>query len=118
MTTSRPILSRGANREIGYVDGNEAFDLSGKLSCRYDENTGNLCDLKTGKIVGHVSLDGKFIGASWIANELFPTLADNFAPLSNPSEESARPEPTEDTDSLDAHAERALRMVRIALGER
>ena len=57
---------------IGYVKGCKAFDLFGHERCRYDELSGNLCDLTSGKVVGHVSLEGKFVGLSWRADELFP----------------------------------------------
>jgi hypothetical protein len=33
--------------------------------------TGNLCDSNSEKVIGHVSLDGTFVGASWLSDELF-----------------------------------------------
>ena len=57
--------------QLGYIEGKLAFDLSDRQRCSYAEATGNLCDLNTGKIVGHVSLDGTFVGASWVSDELF-----------------------------------------------
>jgi hypothetical protein len=57
--------------QLGYIEGNVAFDLSGKERCRYDGSSGNLCDLKSGNIVGYVSLVGTFVGASWVSDELF-----------------------------------------------
>ena len=53
--------------QIGYVEGNEAFDLSGTMRCNYDPVSGNLLNAQTGKVVGHVSLKGVFVGASWIS---------------------------------------------------
>jgi hypothetical protein len=72
MAERRPIfVNKGSLPQIGYVEDNEAFDLSGSRRCIYHAETGNLCDFDTGKIVGHVSLQGFFLGASWIADELF-----------------------------------------------
>jgi hypothetical protein len=62
---------KGTRAQIGYVEANEAFDLSGRIRCNYNAETGNLHDTNSGRIVGHVSLDGKFVGASWLAQELF-----------------------------------------------
>jgi hypothetical protein len=72
MAERKPIfVNKGSLTQIGYIEDNEAFDLSGTRRCIYHVETGNLCDFDTGKIVGHVSLQGFFLGASWIADELF-----------------------------------------------
>jgi hypothetical protein len=55
----------GDGDRIGYIEGAEAFNLSGQRRCRYDERTGNLRDLGNGEIVGPVSLEGRFVGLSW-----------------------------------------------------
>src|SRR3984957_2145007 len=65
-----PIFGKGST-QIGYIAGGEAFDLSGRKRCNYSKETGNLFD-DSRKTVGHISLAGKFIGASWIADEFFP----------------------------------------------
>ena len=79
MGERRSIFSaRGDGERIGYTEGIEAFDLSGQRCCRYDEQTGNLCDLGNGKIVGHVSLKGRFVGLSRQADELFPRFYGNI----------------------------------------
>jgi hypothetical protein len=91
----------------------------GNRRCKYNRYTGNLFDTTNGKVIGHVSLEGKFVGASWIADKLFPKF-DNApaelrgideAPsqvLSKPSEvttltespeEPSTPHPTEVLDS-------------------
>ena len=76
LTTKRPIFaSKDPTKKIDYLDGGSAYDLSDRLRCNYSEDTGNLSDPATAKIVGHVSLDGKFIGLSWLAAELFPAPA-------------------------------------------
>jgi len=63
LTERRPIFaSRDTSQTIGYFDSEGAYDLSGRLRCRYSEVTGNLSDPETGKIVGHLSLEGKFVG--------------------------------------------------------
>jgi hypothetical protein len=67
-----PIFGRGGF-QIGYIEGDEAFDRSSRKRCRFDSSTGNLFD-QSGKIVGHVSLTGKLVGSSWLANELFTPL--------------------------------------------
>ena len=72
MAERRPIfVNKGSLPQIGYIEDNEAFDLSGKRRCSYNAESGNLCDFDTEKLVGHVSLAGFFVGASWIADELF-----------------------------------------------
>ena len=72
MAERRPIFDpKGARRQIGYIEANEAFDLSGGKRCNYDAETGNLHDSNSCRIVGHVSLHGNFVGASWLAEELF-----------------------------------------------
>jgi hypothetical protein len=42
----------------------------GENVVKYARVTGNLSDLNDEKIVGHVSLDGTFVGLSWISDEL------------------------------------------------
>jgi len=56
--------------QLGYIEGDAAFDFNGTRRCNYAGATGNLCDLKNGNVVGHVSLDGIFVGAYWISHEL------------------------------------------------
>jgi len=65
--------------QLGYIEGDSAFDFNGTQRCSYAGATGNLCDLKTGNVVGHVSLDGTFVGASWVSDELFGKPSDNAA---------------------------------------
>jgi hypothetical protein len=57
--------------QIGYIEADRAFDLTGRERCKYARATGNLSDFNDEKIVGHVSLDGTFVGFSWICDELF-----------------------------------------------
>ena len=72
MAKHNPIFStKGGHHQIGYIEGNEAFDLFGEKRCHYSAATGNLCDLNSGKIIGHVTLQGKFVGLSWIAVQPF-----------------------------------------------
>jgi hypothetical protein len=93
MAERRPIFDpKGARPQIGCVEGNEAFDLSGRKRCNYDAATGNLHDANTSRIVGHVSLDGNFVGATWLAEELFgqregrkPDADPNIAEMPDPS---------------------------------
>jgi hypothetical protein len=72
MAERRPIfVNKGSLSPIAYIEGNEAFDLSGRRRCIYNAETGNLYEFDTEKIIGHVSLQGIFVGTSWIAAELF-----------------------------------------------
>ena len=78
MSERSPIFSAKLEGEpIGYVEGSKAFDKFGHLRCCYDALSGNLSDLGNGKIVGHVSLEGKFVGLSWQADKLFPKFDSN-----------------------------------------
>jgi len=67
-----PILGRDGT-PIGYVEGGEAFDLSGRKRCNYSKETGNLFD-DNNKTIGHVSLAGRFIGIFSAADKLFPKI--------------------------------------------
>jgi hypothetical protein len=72
MATHDPIFSaKVGGKQIGYIQGNEAFDLSGEKRGNYSPQTGNLRDPHSGKIVGHVTLRGRLIGPSWIVDEFF-----------------------------------------------
>ena len=70
--------ARGDGEPIGYIEGAEAFNVSGQRRCRYDGQTGNLRDLHNGEIVGHVSLEGRFVGLSWRADKLFRQFDDDI----------------------------------------
>jgi hypothetical protein len=68
-----PIRSaRQDNRIFGFIESNKAFDLLGRPCADYDPNTGLLCDLRDGSVVGYVTLNGKFLGSSQVAQKLFP----------------------------------------------
>ena len=131
MAERNPIFNAKAdNQIIGYVEDTEVFDLMGNKRCHYNPNTGNLVELDSGRIIGHVSLAGYFIGASWIADQLFaerierdPTELDAAAsPVpTNSLDESAADARTdfanEATEApLSSDVERALEMIRITLG--
>jgi hypothetical protein len=117
LTARRRIYaSRDISQTIGYFDGEGAYDLSGRLRCRYNEVTGNLSDLQTGKIVGHLSLEGKFVGLSWLAAELFPSPTIDLVRVASSSDQRAEAD-KEHSDSFDADIERALEMVRATLGQ-
>ena len=95
MTQRIPIFrARGDEHQLGYIEGNEAFDLSGKRRCNYNAETGNLLEFNSEKIIGYVSLEGKVVGVSWIIDELFlnpdrsemPLTAERSGILSNEME--------------------------------
>jgi hypothetical protein len=69
--SDRSLIFNAKGAQIGYVEGSRAFDLRGRERCNYARATGNLTDLNGEKIVGYVSLDGTFVGLSWISVELF-----------------------------------------------
>jgi hypothetical protein len=72
MIERRPICSAQATgQQIGYIDGDEAFDLFDRPCAIYESNTGLLRNPKNNAVMGYVSLADIFVGASWMAEELF-----------------------------------------------
>ena len=69
--SDRSLIFNAKGAQIGYIEGERAFDLTGRERCKYARATGNLSELNGEKIVGYVSLDGTFAGLSWISDELF-----------------------------------------------
>jgi hypothetical protein len=67
----RRLIYNSKGVQLGYIEASAAFDLSGKERCSYTGATGNLSDSNSGKIIGHISLDGTFVGVSWISDQLF-----------------------------------------------
>ena len=67
----RRLIFNAKGFQLGYLEGDAAFDLSGRRRCSYTGATGNLGDFDSGKILGHISLDGTFVGASWLSDDLF-----------------------------------------------
>jgi hypothetical protein len=78
MKERRPITSvKRAGQRIGYIEGDQAFDLFARPCASYDDGTGLLRNLNTQVIVGYVSLKGSFVGSSLVAEELFPAPSRN-----------------------------------------
>jgi hypothetical protein len=78
MRERRPISSiKQAGQTIGYIEGDQAFDLFARPCASYDEATGRLRNSNTQMIVGYVSLKGSFVGSSFVAEELFPASSQN-----------------------------------------
>jgi hypothetical protein len=69
--SDRSLIFNAKRAQIGYIEADRAFDLTGRERCKYIRATGNLSDLNGEKVVGRVSLDGTFVGLSWISEELF-----------------------------------------------
>jgi len=69
--SDRSLIFNAKGVQIGYIEADRAFDLTGRERCTHARATGNLSELHSEKIVGHVSLDGTFAGLSWISEELF-----------------------------------------------
>jgi len=90
MVERSPIYSaKHRSLKIGYIEGGEAFDLSGNKRCNYNPKTGNLLEFDSEKVIGHVSLANFFVGSSWIADELFPQFDTNESPLTPASKVAA-----------------------------
>jgi hypothetical protein len=69
--SDRSLIFNAKGAQLGYIEADRAFDLSGRERCKYARATGNLSELNSEKIVGYVSLDRTFVGLSWISDELF-----------------------------------------------
>jgi hypothetical protein len=69
--SDRGLIFNAKGAQIGYIEADRAFDLTGRERCKYARATGNLFELNGEKIIGHVSLDGTFVGLTWISDELF-----------------------------------------------
>ena len=97
MRERRPISStKHAGQKIGYIEGDQAFDLFARPCASYDHATGLLHNLNTQMIVGYVSLKGNFVGSSFVAEELFAaSLQSGGEPLDDTFLSSER-EPLDD----------------------
>jgi hypothetical protein len=67
----RSLIFNAKGFQIGYIEDDRAFDLAGRERCKYARATSTLTDLNGTKIVGYISLDGTFVGLSWISDHLF-----------------------------------------------
>jgi hypothetical protein len=121
MADRTPIFSTKGGIQIGYIEDDGAFDLSGKRRCNYNAETGNLSDPTTEKIVGYVSIGNNFVVPSRTASELFGQPGDSEGPTPSLTGEGEhadvyatkgnRPALGEPTD---AFLERAMGMIRGA----
>jgi hypothetical protein len=55
--SNRSLIFNAKGVQIGYIEADRAFDLTGKERCKYARATGNLSELDSEKTIGHVSLD-------------------------------------------------------------
>jgi hypothetical protein len=53
--SDRILIFNAKGAQIGYIEADRAFDLTGRERCKYVRATGNLSDLNGEKVVGHVS---------------------------------------------------------------
>ena len=67
----RRLIYNAKGVQLGYLEGDVAFDLSGRQRCNYNGASGNLFDSSSERAIGHISLDGTFVGPSWISDDLF-----------------------------------------------
>jgi hypothetical protein len=80
--SDRNLIFNAKGAQIGYIEGERAFDLTGRERCNYTPATGNLSELHGKKIVGHISLDGIFVGLAWISDQLFGVSSGEVYPNS------------------------------------
>jgi hypothetical protein len=67
-----PIFSgKNIEQEIGYIEGDRAFDLFDRPRATYDGDTRLLRNPNTQAIVGYITLKSTFVGSSRIAEKLF-----------------------------------------------
>ncbi len=116
------IFSARDGERIGYIEGGQAYSLSGQRRCRYDGQTGNLCDRGNGEIVGHVSLEGRFVGESWRADKLFrqfddPAVLHEKGPPNGTGEQAAGQPGRAEGESLKSSDGPALRQVLAVASE-
>jgi hypothetical protein len=72
MSGRSPIYSaQAARRQIGYIEGDKAFDLCGRPCAIYEGDSGLLRSPKHDAVVGYVSLANIFVGPSRMVEELF-----------------------------------------------
>jgi hypothetical protein len=130
--SDRSLIFNAKGAQIGYIEGSRAFDLRGRERCNYARTTGNLTDLTGEKIVGYISLDGTFVGLSWISDELFgkPSgeahsnralakkrqKAADEVPLPDPEPTVSGQNSTKASSAPDELVDRAIGMIRTALG--
>jgi hypothetical protein len=111
--SDRSLIFNAKGAQIGYIEADRAFDLTGRERCKYARATGNLAELNSEKIVGYVSLDGTFVGLSWISDDLFGkpsgevhpgrTVARNQRPRYRPNKTNLqRPEKSSVKEQKDA----------------
>jgi hypothetical protein len=82
MTERRPIFSaKDPGQQIGYTQGELAFDLFARPCATYEGATGLLRDPQTRTAVGYVSLNSFFVGCSSFAEKLFPTVEEAGGPV-------------------------------------
>jgi hypothetical protein len=121
MADRTPIFStKAAKSQIGYIENDGAFDLSGRRRCNHNAATGNLSDPVTEKIVGYVSFDGNIVVPSRIAAELFGQPGDREALTPSLTADCERAEgyatktnrPQALGESADAFLERAMGMIQ------
>jgi hypothetical protein len=87
MSERSPIYSaQAARRQIGYIEGDKAFDLFGRPCAIYEGDSGLLRSPKHDAVVGYVSLANIFVGPSWMMEELFPKTGPLPPPRGSPED--------------------------------
>jgi hypothetical protein len=77
MTERSPIFSaKDPGQQIGYTQGELAFDQFARPCATYEGATGLLRDPQTRTAIGYVSLNSVFVGCSSVAEKLFLTLEE------------------------------------------
>ena len=87
MSERSPIYSaQAARRQIGYIEGDKAFDLFGRPCAIYEADSGLLRSPKHDAVVGYVSLANIFVGPSRMVEELFPQTGPVPPPRESPED--------------------------------
>ena len=87
MSERSPIYSaQAARRQIGYIEGDKAFDLFGRPCAIYEGDSGLLRSPKHDAVVGYVSLANIFVGPSRMVEELFPQTGPVPPPRESPED--------------------------------
>jgi hypothetical protein len=102
MTTRRPIFSaRAKARQIGYLEGAQAFDMFGSACAAYDDRTGLLRDAKDDTILGYISLGNAFVGRSRVREELFLRAGSDGGRIISAKQSTDTPSVVAETEARD-----------------
>jgi hypothetical protein len=106
MTERSPIFSaKDPGQQIGYTQGEQAFDLFARPCATYEGATSLLRDPQTRTAIGYVSLNSVFVGCSSVAEKLFPTVEEADDPVERAAAEGSGDRDTEASTEIAAPAD-------------